>query len=347
MFSRISNIFIGCIMLMALGGVLQVTNKAIAEDKCKPVNGHFCSQVVDCTSPGALLCTEGRLIGGIQGDYEATITSFIPSGDPTIPAVQFYIGKSVTHTKNGDLYATDAGAFDFSNGDFAALLTITGGTGCFEGASGHLYVFGNSDFATGITTGDYKGEISTEAKCKSKVKSKSTVKCKFKAKGKPKTKCKPVNGHIDSQVVPVPPCTSPFGLCTEGTMTGGIQGDFDFTATNLIPSGEPTIPWVAFYTGQFILQTKDGDLLFGTDSGAFDTDPAGNGNLAELFTITGGTGDLEGASGRLVIFGTFNLATGIGDSDYKGEICTASPAPPVPQKHNTLSTTWGKIKTKY
>ena len=129
-------------------------------------------------------------------------------------------------------------------------------------------------------------------------------------------------------------------------MIGGIQGDFDFTAVSLIPSGEPTIPWVAFYIGETVLQTKDGNTLLTIDSGAFDTDPAGDGNFSEFLTITGGTGEFEEVSGRLFIFGTFNLATGIGDSDYKGEICTISAAPPASQMHSTLSTLWGEIKVR-
>jgi len=159
MFSRISNTFIVIIMLIALCGVLQAVSADAKEGKCKSVNGHFSSHVVECTSPDGLLCTEGTLIGGIQGSYEATITSFIPS-DPTIPWVQFYVGESIIQKKDGDsLFATDTGTFDTMNGYLAALLTITGGTGGFEGASGYLYVFGKSDLATGVVEGDYKGEI--------------------------------------------------------------------------------------------------------------------------------------------------------------------------------------------
>ena len=155
MFSRISNTFIVCIMLIAFGSVLQAT--------AKPVNGHFRSQVVPCTPPGPPLCSEGSLWGGIQGSYEATITSFIPSA-PTLPWVQFYIGESIIQTKHGgSLSATDTGTFDTMNGYLAALLTITGGTGDFDGASGYLYIFGKANLVTGIVEGDFKGEISTLA----------------------------------------------------------------------------------------------------------------------------------------------------------------------------------------
>lgn len=136
-------------------------------------------------------------------------------------------------------------------------------------------------------------------------------------------KCLPVVGHIASQLVPPPPlgtCTSPAGLCTSGTLIGGIQGNFNFTATSLTPS--PDLPSVVLFTGQTVIQTKAGDALSGTNAGALDANPGSDGHFADLITFTGGTGDLAGASGHIVAFGNFSLVTGVGASDYKGEVCT-------------------------
>ena len=140
-----------------------------------------------------------------------------------------------------------------------------------------------------------------------------------------KAECVPVNGHIDSQQVLPPPfgtCTSPVGLCTSGTFIGGIQGNFNFTATSFIPSPEPTIPSVFLFTGLTVIQTKDGDSLFGSNAGSIDFNPFGDGHFADLITFTGGTGSLAGASGHIVAFGNVNFATGVSTSDYKGELCT-------------------------
>lgn len=135
------------------------------------------------------------------------------------------------------------------------------------------------------------------------------------------TQCTPVNGHIDAVVVPKEFCGSPFGLCTRGKMIGGVQGEFNFTVTSFTPSPDQSIPYVALYTGRIVIDTMDGDVLFGTEAGGFNTDPVDDGEFGELLTITGGTGNLKNASGHIAVYGTVNLATGVGSSDYKGELC--------------------------
>ncbi len=136
------------------------------------------------------------------------------------------------------------------------------------------------------------------------------------------TLCTPVNGHIDAVVVPKESCASPFGLCTRGRMIGGIQGDFNFTVTSFAPSPDPNIPLVALYTGKIVIETRDGDVLFGAEAGGFNIDPQGDGEFSDLLTIIGGTGNLKNASGHIAVSGTVNLATGIGSSDYNGKLCT-------------------------
>jgi hypothetical protein len=84
----------------------------------------------------------------------------------------------------------------------------------------------------------------------------------------------PVNGHIRSQMVAGPFCTSPVQLCTAGRFNGGIQGEFEFTATSLTPT--PTAG-VFFYTGTIVVHTQR-DKLFCADAGVFNT--AGDGELA-------------------------------------------------------------------
>jgi len=122
----------------------------------------------------------------------------------------------------------------------------------------------------------------------------------------------PVNGHLVSQVLTVG-CASPIGLCTAGSLNGGIQGDFVFTAASLAPTNVPT---VLSYTGTIVVHTMTGDIRI-NDAGVFDT--TGDGPVVDLSTITGGTGDFTGASGFLEIFGTFTFAAG-GNSDYRGKL---------------------------
>jgi hypothetical protein len=116
----------------------------------------------ECTSPVGF-CTAGELIGGIQGTYAFTMTSVAPSQEPTTPGVIFYSGHSVVSPKGGAgdaVLATDNGAIDLgATGRQAALLTITGGTGAYGGATGYLLLRGTLDPLTSEVSGDYVGEI--------------------------------------------------------------------------------------------------------------------------------------------------------------------------------------------
>jgi hypothetical protein len=121
------------------------------------------------------------------------------------------------------------------------------------------------------------------------------------------------HGHLLSQVLAGPACTSPIGLCTAGRLEGTINGDFVFSATSLQPSATPG---VLFYTGEIVVQTSSGEVRC-QDAGAFQTsDPGG---VVDLCTITGGTGDWADVTGHIRIHGTFTFAAG-GNSHYEGVI---------------------------
>ncbi len=139
--------------------------------------------------------------------------------------------------------------------------------------------------------------------------------------------CKFVTGHFHEHQVSTlstPHCTTEVnGLCAAGPIKGSIHGTYNFALTgsqsaNLL--GDVTFPSsVIHFTGQNIIQTKQGDL-FGVEAGALDT--ASPGNYSDLMIITGGTGAFVGASGQLYFFGNFDLATGSGYSHYEGTLCT-------------------------
>lgn len=121
------------------------------------------------------------------------------------------------------------------------------------------------------------------------------------------------HGHLVSQVLPPPSCTSPIGLCTAGRLEGTINGDFVFTATTLQPT---STAGVLFYTGNIVVHTKRGDVTC-QDAGAFQAAPPGG--VVDLCTITAGTGDWAGTTGHIRIHGTFTFAEG-GESHYEGVI---------------------------
>lgn len=141
--------------------------------------------------------------------------------------------------------------------------------------------------------------------------------------------CKPVNGWIVSRAVPIgqplsdgSPCAAPPGLfCTNGKFTGRLRGTFDFTPTTVDTSGNPdfALTGIAFFTGELILQTNHGGLVF-KDAGALDVAIAGDGgSFASVLTIIEGTGALTGATGRIRDEGIF--INGCVDCRYRGEVC--------------------------
>lgn len=125
-------------------------------------------------------------------------------------------------------------------------------------------------------------------------------------------RCKPVAGQLVEQQV------EGEGFQARGRMTGGIQGIDNFTLLSLSDT-HPSTPTVSHFVGTSLIETRTGDIDT-IVSGAFDTT---SGKFSDLFTIVGGTGEWENATGQFHLYGTFDFASGTGASDYRGEICTA------------------------
>lgn len=132
-----------------------------------------------------------------------------------------------------------------------------------------------------------------------------------------KNKCFPVQGTFKSQTLPPDECTSPVAFCTQGVLTGGLWGDYEFVAQQFIPANERTVPLANFYTGFSYVFTRRGELQL-TDTGALDL---AAGRISALLTATGGTGDFEQATGYLYVYGASDPATGVNSGRYRGEIC--------------------------
>ena len=135
--------------------------------------------------------------------------------------------------------------------------------------------------------------------------------------------CKPVVGSFEAHLVSIQDgCASPVGLCTTGRVWGGIQGTYEFTMTNAIQNGEPTVPTILFFTGQSVVTLNNGDTVLGTDTGAIDP-PPGQGGFASLITFRhGGTGSTANATGQIRLRGEFDPIAGTTSGDYLGTICT-------------------------
>jgi hypothetical protein len=118
-----------------------------------------------------------------------------------------------------------------------------------------------------------------------------------------------VAGTLATHVVP---CAS---LCTESTWTGPLAGTSQFS---LISIEDAQIPGenVSRFHGDLVLTTRDGELI-GQDLGLWNLD---TGAYVDVYTVTAGTGRLTGAHGVILLQGTLDPATGVGDSRYLGAI---------------------------
>src|SRR5258706_11047800 len=80
---------------------------ANAQDGCKPVNGRFEARVVPpgvghCPNIAGLLCTAGRVWGGIQGQYQFVVSGVVPAATiGGIPPPIFFAGPSTILFKRG------------------------------------------------------------------------------------------------------------------------------------------------------------------------------------------------------------------------------------------------------
>lgn len=152
------------IRVLAAGILSLVVVNASADQVCKPVDGHFEAGLVAppaCQSAVGI-CTEGRVWGGIQGNYHFVMTQSIPSAPTGVPSIFFFTGKSTIALKSGDeLLGTDTGSIDFALGGFASLITFRGGTGAMTNATGQIRLRGVLDATAGTTAGDYVGTVCT------------------------------------------------------------------------------------------------------------------------------------------------------------------------------------------
>jgi len=144
---------IALVLLLAAGeGVA-----AAGGSHCHRVTGRFRSGPAPTCDSAVGFCTAGDLWGRLRGGYAFTMNTLVPAGDPTVPGVMFYTGRSHIDLDNGlSIVGTDTGTVDLDPDGthaMAALLTF------IDGATGHLVLRGTIDLDTGVVTGRYEGEL--------------------------------------------------------------------------------------------------------------------------------------------------------------------------------------------
>jgi hypothetical protein len=111
-------------------------------------------------------------------------------------------------------------------------------------------------------------------------------------------------------------CTSPFGLCTEGTIPSGpLAGTTQFSVLSLGPGDSPEL---LLYGGELVITTPDGTLTI-QDNGVLNTL---DGTFFEIEQTVGGTGSFADHDGTLFAQGT-STPTGF-EGTISGQICRVS-----------------------
>jgi hypothetical protein len=113
--------------------------------------------------------------------------------------------------------------------------------------------------------------------------------------------------------VPPPTCPSPVGICTHGTLSGGLPATYDFVAD----TRTVTFP-TATLTGHSTITTANGALLLGEDTSVLSLI---TGAFTTTVRIVGGTKQYKHASGTIVAVGVFDFASGGTAGTYTGTIC--------------------------
>ena len=126
---------------------------------------------------------------------------------------------------------------------------------------------------------------------------------------------KRARGQFSSNVV-TEGCLSPVGICTAGTLTGGLNGSFEFTATSLVPTADTPTTSVLLYTGDIVVTTHHGTITC-KDAGAFES--TGAGAVSSVCHIVSGTGDYSGSTGSIQFVGNFTFEGG-GEGEYRAVI---------------------------
>jgi len=127
-----------------------------------------------------------------------------------------------------------------------------------------------------------------------------------------------IAGHVDGQIIgPSPACGG--GLTEVGTFTGLGGGTFIACITAMAQQGNGSLRFELTHT----YTTSSGDTFTTTDRVvAAPTNRPAEYLINNQVDITGGTGQLAGASGFLRTHGMVNLQTGVVSVDYHGQIST-------------------------
>ena len=128
---------------------------ASSEVHCRKVVGKLLDEHIE--SPVAV----AQMTGAIKGQYTYTLKEEFPA-DAVLSNLLYVTGTSVVETRDGTLSFFETSTLDTDEpGDLngTVLMTITGGTGKWTGATGHLALVGFFHRETQTGAWRYQGEV--------------------------------------------------------------------------------------------------------------------------------------------------------------------------------------------
>lgn len=125
-----------------------------------------------------------------------------------------------------------------------------------------------------------------------------------------------LKGTLTTQPVTGPACASPVGVCFTGMIDGKLKGTLTGTGTTLTPTVDTPTTSVIVLTGDVVVQTTNGTLML-KDATLLSTS---GGEFSAIWTVIGGTGVYEQATGTIQVTGSFVPGGGPGTGTYVGQL---------------------------
>jgi hypothetical protein len=129
--------------------------------------------------------------------------------------------------------------------------------------------------------------------------------------------CKQVKGKITLQQAPAAECASPAGICAQGDLKGGLNGNSAGVVDEIITTSDTSSTGVVVLLGETVYTDSKGTF---TMDNVITYLTVGDNEFVELATISGGTGQYAGATGSLQLIGNFDPVSG-GNGSYEGVVC--------------------------
>ena len=149
-----------------IAGALIISTHPVNAAECWDIHTDLVGKILPCAESPVGLCAPAAVASGIlKGPKSFVFQGLAPTAglSPLEPAtVLSYTGPVVYHTKHGELQLNAIGVLDQARLVFTEVQRVTGGTGRFAGASGNLFVSGNSPGAEPSGAVPFESRVSGE-----------------------------------------------------------------------------------------------------------------------------------------------------------------------------------------